>query len=94
MSEPQNSPSSYEEVCTFDEDGVSAKLTRRLRPGGHTQYSFSLYREYQTSDEQRQTRWLDARHIDAISVLGERVRERIALEKDRERSQSRATTAR
>lgn len=95
MAEPQNSPpNDYEEVCTFEKDGVSAKLTRRDRPGGHTQFSFSFHRDYETpAGKHGRTRWLDARHCDAIRSLTELVRERIALEKDRERSSSRATTA-
>ncbi len=92
MAEPQNQSNPYEEVCTFDRDGVTVKLTSRPRPGGHTQFSFSFHRDYETpGGKEGRTRWLDARHCDAIRVLTDLVRERIALEKDREHSRSSRT---
>lgn len=74
-------PQLYGDVGTMHDDGVSARITKRTSNIGVVQFSFQLFRTYQTSGEERATTWMNPQHFPAMQRLLVAVAERIALEK-------------
>ncbi len=88
MADPLRVANKYEDVDTLSSDGVYARITRRRRSNGVTQYSYDIFRQYDIDGKTRVTHWFDPRHVAAVSRLLDQVSQRIALEKERERPSS------
>jgi len=74
----------YTEVAVIDDpDGLSARITRRKNKNGLQQYSFCFFRRYEHAGQDKETGWMDPRHIPAVVRLTSAVDDRLKLERVR-----------
>lgn len=77
----------FDEIDTIrdDELGVAATITVKSTPTGYSEFSFSLFKEFQRNEKGpvERTNFLNERHIGAARRLLDQVEERIKEEKER-----------
>jgi len=59
----------YTEVAVLASGDLKARITRRVSNIGVTQYAYQFFRTFVSAGEERQTSWLNPRHLGSIPRL-------------------------
>lgn len=74
-------PNSYTDVAFLENGEVKCAITKRLSNRGLEQFSYKFFRTYEQNGEQRETVWMNPRHLAPMRQLLEQADEIIAREK-------------